>query len=208
MNEFQVGQLAQDLENGFMAHAGTTALLRHPYALDVLERLERENTGPAIVPIVPVPRKDGTAHFFNLSHFVREVSTTPEFQKEQDRLWMTGALLTLGDELSRVGYFDQAPDLEFLRHLRNGIGHGNRFHFLNGEPKRPAHFTGAAGGDGATSTVHPATTFEITHSLEGQPVLFDFMGPGDLCDLLLFVANRLIRIGDGDPPAPLWPQRP
>ena len=208
MNELQVGQLAQDLVNGYMAHAGTTALLRHPYALDALERLELENRGPAIVPIVPVTRKDGTAHFFDLSHFVRVVSTKPEFRSEQDRLWITGALLTLGDELTQVGYFDQAPDLEFIRHLRNGIGHGNRFHFLNGEPRRPAHFTGAAGSDGVTAAAHPATTFEITAALEGRTVLFDFLGPGDVCDLLMVIANRLIRIGNGDPPTPLWPQRP
>jgi hypothetical protein len=207
MNELQVGQLAQDLENGYMAHAATTALLRHPYALGALEGLERENEGPAVVPIVPVRRRDGTAHFFDLSHFVRLVSMKPDFQSEQDRLWMTAALLTLGDELAQVGYFDQGPDLEFIRHLRNGVGHGNRFHFLHGEPRRPAHFTGAAGGDGSTPLVYPATTFEITSTLEGQSVLFDYLGPGDVCDLFLLVANRLIRIGNGDPPLALWPQR-
>jgi hypothetical protein len=62
--------------------------------------------------------------------------------------------------------------------------------------------------DGVTSTppgqVH---TFEITPALNGRPVLFDFLGPGDICDLLLLVANRLIRVGNGDPALPLWPQR-
>lgn len=208
MNEFQMGQLAQDLVNGYMAHAATTVLLRHPYALDALERLERENTGPAVVPIAPIPRKDGSAHFFSLSHFVREVSTQPNFQSDQDRLWITGVLLTLGDELSKVDYFDRGPDLECIRHLRNGVGHGNRFHLQNGEPRRPAYFTGAAGMDGLTSITYPATTFEITPDLHGKTVLFEFLGPGDVCDLFMLVANRLIRIGNGDPPSPLWPQRP
>jgi hypothetical protein len=37
-----------------------------------------------------------------------------------------GALLTLGDELSAYGYFDRAPALELLYHLRNAVAHGNR----------------------------------------------------------------------------------
>jgi hypothetical protein len=50
--------------------------------------------------------------------------------------------------------------------------------------------------------------YEITPALEGQPVLFDFIGPGDVLDLFNFVAWKLIRIGNGDPPAPLFPQHP
>lgn len=207
LNEFQMGLLAQSLVEGYMAYAATTVLLRHPYALDALERLERDNAGPAVVPTSVIPRKDGSAHFFNLSHFVREVSTQPDFRSEQDRLWITGALLTFGDELSKVDYFDRGPDLEFIRHLRNGVGHGNRFHFRKGEPRRLAHFTGAAGRDGVTAVTYPATIFKITPVLEGQTVLFEFLGPGDFCDLFMLVADRLIRIGNGDPPSALWPQR-
>lgn len=121
-----------------------------------------------------------------------------------------GALLTLGDRLSVENYFDHGPDLEVIRHLRNGIAHGNRFHFTPDEPRRPAHFTGPdqrALGDTVTPKGE-AVTFEISRSLEGEPVLFDFIGPGDICDLLLFVADRLIRIGNGDQPRPLYPQRP
>jgi hypothetical protein len=58
-----------------------------------------------------------------------------------DRLWLVGALLTIGDALKQHRYFDRAPELELLRHLRNGAAHGNTFRIKN--PKEleeyPAH---------------------------------------------------------------------
>lgn len=62
--------------------------------------------------------------------------------------------------------------------------------------------------DGVTSTPPgDAITFKITPGLHGQQVLFDFRGAGDVCDLLQFVGVRLIRMGNGDPPMALFPQR-
>jgi hypothetical protein len=211
VNEFEVGQLAQSLYNGYLGYAGATAIVRHPYTSDVIARIEEENSGPAPVPIEQILRKDGSAAYFNLSHALKNIAATGSYQEVHDRLWIGGALLTLGDELAKAAYFDRRPDLEFIRHLRNGVGHGNTFHFLHGEPRRPAHFSGPAGRempDGSFTPQGQQNTFEITAALEGQTVLFDFVGPGDVCDLLLFVAWRLTRIGNGDPPQDLWPQRP
>ena len=59
-----------------------------------------------------------------------------------------GAMLTLGDELSVHGYFDRAPILELVYHLRNGVAHGNRFNITKDGKKRlarrPAHNSDAA----------------------------------------------------------------
>ena len=44
------------------------------------------------------------------------------------------------------------------------------------------------------------TRFEITAAVNGLPVLFDFLGPGDVSDLLTKIAVRLTRVGKGDPP--------
>ena len=85
------------------------------------------------------------------------------------------ALSWTGDELSKNGYFDKAPVLELFRHLRNGISHGNKFHLVNGEPRRPAKFKG----------------FEITPAVHGQGVLFEFMSTGDLFDLFDEVKSHL-----------------
>jgi hypothetical protein len=38
-----------------------------------------------------------------------------------DRVWLVGSLLAIGDALMRHCYFDHAPELELLRHLRNGV---------------------------------------------------------------------------------------
>lgn len=211
MNVTELGQLAERLVSGYMAHLSVTSLLDEPIADRIIVEIDRlypaGRAGAGRNDMVL--RKDGTAHFIFVPHFLRTVTQTPEYRAMQDRVFLAGAILQLGDELQGVQYVDKRPDLEFLRHLRNGIAHGNRFNLRHNEPRRPAHFTGAAGllPDGVTS-VPSGTTFEITPALNGQPVLFDFIGPGDVCDLLLFIGWRLIRLGNGDPPQDLWRQRP
>jgi len=206
----EVGQLAEAMHGGYMSYAGVGVLLAHPAGSAAIKRLEAENRGPAIVPIAPVLRKDGTSIWYSLSHYLRE-SAGRVFSDTFERLWLGGALLTLGDALAAEKYFDRGPDLELVRHLRNGIAHGNRFNLRTGEPRRPARFTGPEQrlmSDGVTPTPPgDAITFEITPRLHGQQVLFDFMGAGDVCDLLQFVGVRLIRMGNSDPPMELFPQR-
>lgn len=212
ISERDVGLLAQEMYNGYCAYAGIASIARHPHTAAVLEKLKSENSGPAPVPIERVERKDGSAIYYDLVHFVRNVSQSPDYREVHDRLWLSGALLTLGDELARASYFDKGPDLEFIRHLRNGIAHGNRFHFVGNQPSRPAHFTGPEGrfmpADGTTTAPGDSHTFRIVPGLHGMPVLFDFIGPGDICDLLLFVSNRLIRIGNREAPRDLHSQHP
>ena len=90
-------------------------------------------------------------------------------------LFMT-TLSWVGDELTAKGYFDKTPELEFFRHLRNGISHGNRFNLIRfNEPIRLARFKG----------------FEVTAALDGQPVLFEFISTGDLFDMFDHVKAHL-----------------
>lgn len=209
VDEFEVGQLAQELFTGYLAYHASREVLTHPAAVHVLATITAENRGPAAVPTARIARADRSEHVYDLTHAARTISNTPAYQSTYDRLWLAGALLTVGDALAVAGYFDRAPDLEFVRHLRNGVAHGNKFHFRTGEPSRRAYFTGPGKTSLPDGTVLDSPPFfEITPPLEGQEVLFGFIGAGDVCDLLLFVGNRLIRIGNGDPPTPLWPQRP
>jgi hypothetical protein len=82
-------------------------------------------------------------------------------------------------------YFDHAPELELVYHLRNCIAHGNRFKYTDVGRKRlakhPAHNRNAG--------FRTSTIFEITPALNGQLVLFDFMEAGDVLDLLFSVAQ-------------------
>jgi hypothetical protein len=117
-----------------------------------------------------------------------------------DRLWLVGALLTIGDALSTQSYFDHAPEPELLRHLRNGVAHGNTFRInLRHLAKFPAH------NRLAWVRSDSKAEFEITPKLQNQPVQFDFMGSGDIIHLLMSVGLYLIRMGNGDA---LRPQRP
>jgi hypothetical protein len=116
-------------------------------------------------------------------------------QDEFERDWLTGALLNVGAALMEADYFDHAPELELVYHLRNGIAHGNRFEIRNLDrlSKYPAHNRLAA----VRSDLK--TTFEVTPSLDDQPVLFDYMGSGDVLDLLMSVEIYLCRVADGLP---------
>ncbi len=85
------------------------------------------------------------------------------------------ALSFVGDALSQNAYFDRTPELEFFRHVRNGISHGNRFHFEGREPVRPATFR----------------AFAIDRALEGRTVLFEFLSTGDCFDLFDHIEAHL-----------------
>jgi hypothetical protein len=103
------------------------------------------------------------------------------------RVWPTGALLALGDALTAENYFDHAPILEMVYHLRNGIAHGNRFEIRKVQrlQQYPAHNRGAQIAGKGTRV------FGITPDLNGQEVLFSYMESGDVQDLLMSVGGHL-----------------
>lgn len=102
--------------------------------------------------------------------------TNTEFNLQFLRRAMTSAIISVHDEIKRRGLEDNEEDMEFLRHIRNACGHGNRFTFKGDEPKRSAKLK----------------KLEITKSLDCTvPVLFDFLTPGDTVLLLDTVTRRL-----------------
>jgi hypothetical protein len=80
-----------------------------------------------------------------------------------------GTVLILAHELCKDKPAHNADPLwEFLRHCRNAAGHGGKFHFLHGEPRRPAKWR----------------AFEITSSMQGKPLFpiegeVGFLAPAD-----------------------------
>ncbi len=110
-----------------------------------------------------------------------------DLQADFLRAWAGGALLALGDELKVHNYFDHAPVLELVYHLRNAVAHGNRFAINESGKKRLAHYP----AHNRQAVRSPAgTVFEITPTTSG-PVLFDFMGAADVIDLLQAVEYHL-----------------
>jgi hypothetical protein len=186
---FRVGQTAQYIFGSFMAHQASLLVARDPKAESLLPPIESGQ----IVPVGRVADKAGVGHTFSASHYLKWAQNAPA--DEFDRVALGGALITLGDALRAHGYFDHAPELELLRHLRNGIAHGNRFNIL--KPGReqlakwPAH--------NRLATVK-TSKFEVTPALNGQLVLWDFMEAGDVLNLIQTVSLYLIRMGNGDEP--------
>jgi hypothetical protein len=77
--------------------------------------------------------------------------------------------------------------------LSNGVAHGNTFRInLEHLAKFPAH------NRLARVRSDSKAEFEITADLQDKPVLFDFMGPGDILHLLMSVSLYLMRMGNGD----------
>ncbi|WP_148654374.1 hypothetical protein [Paraburkholderia caribensis] len=182
-----VAATAHRLASGYYAFLVAHYVAVNPLSINSLpptNELGRRATGE-------IKRKDGTAHTLELRPYLDLLREDHELQGRFLRTWAIGALLTLGDELGKSNrkYFDRAPILELVYHIRNGLAHGNRFNITEKGRERlmkyPAHNREAA----VKSDL--GTVFEIEPCLSG-PVLFDFMGAGDVIDLLLSVEHHLV----------------
>ena len=191
---WDISQMAQRMSDGYFMHLAVIQVATDPRAVVLSPNVEPGQ----MVPVAYVHRKDGTRHVFHFTHYLAEAGKNPAMVDDLDRVWLAGALLAIGDALKRCGYFDRAPELELLRHLRNGVAHGNSFRI--DKPKELAKFP--AHNRLASVRSDRKAVFEITQSLQNQPVLFDFMGPGDVLDVLMSVAIYLNRMASGLPLRP------
>ena len=174
----KVAQLARDMAAGYASHI---TAWRMPPKIDpnAFVKFIGENLTDS------VPRKNGEPWTFGVQDTFYEAVVRDRIREEFPRIWLTGSLLAVGDALKENNYFDHAPVLELVYHLRNGVAHGNRFTFNNSGRKRLAEYP-AHNRERYTHSI-----FEITTALEGQTVLFDFMQAGDVLDLLFPVASHL-----------------
>jgi hypothetical protein len=136
----------------------------------------RQNLFPISDNSVGFARQDGTMHQVkNYGPLVDQLRSNSSFNIEYMGLLVQTVFLNVGDELARHSYFDRTPELEYFRHIRNALGHGNKFHFTGKEPVRPASFRGRM----------------LSSALNGQSVVFEYMGPGDAMDLLDHIERHL-----------------
>jgi hypothetical protein len=96
-------------------------------------------------------------------------------------------LLHLGQEFNRLRlYQPDDPMMQFYRHFRNGLAHGNVVALARNEPRYPAQWR----------------DYAITRELQGRKILYDFLMRGDvlllLKDLRLRFADQLGRRFLGD----------
>jgi hypothetical protein len=174
----KVAQVARDMAAGYEAHI---VVSRMPPKIDrnAFVKFIGENL------IESVPRKSAPAWQIDTQDTFYNAVVRDTISEEFPRIWLTGSLLRIGDALKANRYFDHAPVLELVRHLRNGVAHGNSFdiRYPDELTTYPAHNRDAA--------FHTDTIFEITPPLNGATVLFEFMDAGDVLDLLSSVASHL-----------------
>lgn len=123
-------------------------------------------------------RMDGTTHDRHLRpDFERVRANDNALNLQLFRGTLGGLVVAVADEVLRANLGSTTiPERQFLRHLRNAVAHGNVFTLSKDEPKHPAAFKG----------------FTIQASMNGmQNVLYDFMGPGDVADLLVHVHQTI-----------------
>lgn len=187
LDAFNAARLAHRLGSGYYVHSGI---------IEVAQGMDR-NAPIDWSATREVTRKDGTKHIFSFDHYLREAFENSRTRDDLDRVWLAGGLIALADSLERSNYFDRAPHLELIRHLRNGVSHGNRFRIDSPDKlaKYPAHNLYA-------SVRSPAgTAFEITANVQGKTVMFDFMGPADFVDLFMSVETHLFSLAVETPVA-------
>ncbi|MCK1383649.1 hypothetical protein [Bradyrhizobium sp. 21] len=183
-NMLAVSRTAGRLASGYYAFLVAQYVAANPLSINALP----PNGELGQSPIGKIARKDGTFHTLNLRYYLDLFREDQKIQTEILRAWALGALISLGDELSAHRYFDRAPILELVYHLRNGVAHGNRFNTTGGGLRRLAQFP--AHNRAAMSKSPTGITYEITPALSGS-VLFGFMGPADVIDLLQSVELHL-----------------
>jgi hypothetical protein len=192
---FDVGWMAGRMARGSYAYDAAMKAARDPRANSLVTT---EEGGNQAVPVGQVIRKDGTSHVYDSLHYLDDARTNPEVVRELERVWIVGSLITVGDALARRNLTlsehnqNRLPLFELVRHLRNGVAHGNAFNIKNPKSldKHKAHNRDAC---------IKATVFEVKREHHGEPVLFEFIGAADVIDLLQSIECYLTRITELKP---------
>lgn len=183
-------RLAHDLVAGYYAYASAISIAKDKRS----DKLIPEVLQSQIVPVGFVKSKDNPAgHTFDFKFYLEHVRENKFVMNQLERVYLSGALLTIGDALSEHKYFNDShsPIFQLIRHLRNGIAHGNKF-----DIRYPQELVDHPAHDRVPQNNNP-TKFEVTPELNGTNVLFDFMEPGDVLNLLHQVGFYLMDLAYG-----------
>jgi hypothetical protein len=185
---YDVGVMVQRLAEEYYTHIAALHVAADPRAAAFAAPVESGE----LVPVLRVPRDDGTRQKFDFHHFLAAVKT-PELLEDFKQAWLASSLLRIGDALGENGYFGHAPEAELVRHLRNGIAHKNRFTFKGGnvvdrkssQLKYPAH-------NRRYTKALTMREYAIDTHLKGNAVLFDYGGPAAILDILTALGWHLM----------------
>jgi hypothetical protein len=179
-----VSKLAHDLITGYYAYVSAISI-----AMDTRSDILIPEILPnQIVPVGFVKSKgNAVEHTFDFQFYLNQARENEFVIHRLERNYLSGALLSIGDALKDNKYFENfwLPIFQLIRHLRNGIAHGNKFE-IEKIPELIAH------------PAHDAEKkFEVTPELNGTNILFDFLEPGDVLNILNQLGSDLMDLAYG-----------
>lgn len=169
-SDFKLLLLAQGALNGWLLQP------RAPMASVALELVRRagatEPHGEALLGFTAPDERNASDAYFLTEVFHLLSQRDGEIRHDLLAGTMNQAVVALWDLLPKPKPDD--PEMQFFRHYRNAIAHGDRWHFDGSEPRHPARFR----------------HLEVTRDLEGQRASFDTVAPGLFVQLLDYLVER------------------
>lgn len=118
---------------------GNYALSAIGLALTVNENAEElmRQAGVSVEDAIRVSRSKGHGDYqLPIAPYVKGAETAHDQQKAMVQSWLELSVLHVGHQMAVNSYFDKAPVLQFFRHIRNGVAHGNRMNVRPVKNKR------------------------------------------------------------------------
>lgn len=168
--DFKLLILAQSVTSGWLLQPGA------PLAGVVLELTGRASSTPTqgealIKCTAPDPRNNSQAYLLT-EVFTRLAERDGQIRDDVLAGTMNQAIVALSALLPAPDPAD--PEMQFIRHYRNAIAHGDRWDFKDGQPSSPARFR----------------HLELTQDLHGRRASFDTVAPGLVIQLLDYLVER------------------
>jgi hypothetical protein len=194
-----VGNFTSQHPGAFALGGVIFSLAQSCYAHEALSFVARHPKAELIVPDEPVGegiqgtllRNDGTFHLFDMRYYLSLGINDPDSNEQLLLASYASVLITTADLLSGCGYFNHSPEFELIYHLRNGLAHGNKFTITQSGKRRLSRYPAFL------RSFNGAEKYHISEHLNGSGVLFDFVGPGDVVDILTLTAERLRQLETG-----------
>lgn len=168
--DFKLLILAQAAVSSWLLQAGA------PLATVALELTRRAGSPPPhdeslIGCTAPDPRNESDVYLLT-EVFDRLSGRDGEIRDDLLAGTINQAIVTLSSLLPKPESDD--PEMQFIRHYRNAVAHGDRWHFTNDEPTTTARFRHV----------------ELTADLHGRRASFDTVAPGLVIQLLDYLVDR------------------
>lgn len=168
--DFKLLFLAQVAVSGWLLQPGA------PLAHVALELMRRAGSTPphdeSLIGCTADDPRDASEAYLLTEVFDRLSQRTGDVRHDVLAGTMHQAIVSLHSLLAKPEPDD--PEMQFIRHYRNAVAHGDRWHFKPGEPSTPARFRHV----------------ELTGELDGQRASFDTVAPGLFIQLLDYLVDR------------------